>query len=604
MIKRETWWLICIAIVAIAYLFVFEFDRADQAKTFPTFVKPYKTDEITAIRITYNGTNTVRAVRTSERWMLKAPVRYPAMAEGPNALLKALLSLRPLSYHEQPRTPSGFGFDPPRVEIHLERSASKIELQLGDFTPLADKIFARVPEVSGVFTIGREFLHVLPFTANHWRDSKLFHLDKNRLDVDRINIRSGPRHMVIQKTTNNIWQIIQPAPIKRANQTRVKQTLVKLWNWTAIAFESDDPQTDLQRYGLHSPEAEIVLSRGTNRLAAIQFGHSPTNQPGHVYARRLNHTNIVVIPSPWLKDLRARVWEYCDHHLVDSFDPGADLLGRIEIESVEPFVLEQSTNGVWNITQPASMPADNELVFNFLGKLRSLQAITPEREVVGDYSTYGLDQPSGQYTLRQRGGTNAIISRISFGSPTGENGNHVFTRRHDEGTVYVVTQTARRSLPVYSYQLRNRKYWNFSDEEVIKITVNRGDEVAELLRGSKGMWTQAGSLITKEKRNNVAAALNAMGNLQVATWTARGVDKLATHGILQRRKSITLELQRNGEKFIRKIQFGKQAPSLNFYAYATDPLEQEPVVFEFPLNTYNACEIILFPLLASESKEQ
>ena len=37
--------------------------------------------------------------------------------------------------------------------------------------------------------------------------------------------------------------------------------------------------------------------------------------------------------------------------------------------------------------------------------------------------------------------------------------------------------------------------------------------------------------------------------------------------------------------------------SFNFFAFATDPLEQEAVVFECPLNTYNACEIILFPLL-------
>ena len=604
MIKRETWWLTCIAILAVAYLFIFEFDRTDKTKTIPILVRPFEVDEITAIQIIYNGTNIVRTGRTSDRWMLEVPVHYPAMAEGPNALLQALSRLQPLSYHKLSGASSGFGFEPPHVDIYLERGAGKIELQLGDFTPLEDKIYARIPEKSGVFTIDREFLNVLPFTANHWRDPKLFHLDKNRLDVNRINIRSGPRQMLLQKTTNNIWQIAQPAPIKRANQTRIKQTLVKLWNWNAITFESDDPGADLQRYGLHSPEAELMLGQGTNRLAVIQFGNSPTNQPGHVYARRLNHTNIVVIPKPWLKDLRARVWEYCDHHLVDSFDPGADSLGRIEVESVEPFMLEQSTNGVWNITQPSTLPADNELVINFLGKLRSLQAIAPEREVVGDYSTYGLDQPSGQYTLRQRGGTNTIISRISFGSPAGENGNHVFTRRHDEGTVYVISQIDRRSLPVYFYQLRNRKYWDFSAEEVIKITVNRGGEVVELLRSPKGIWTRAGSPITPEKRDNIPTALNALGNLQVATWTARGADKLATYDILERKKSLTLEIKRDGKTFTRKVQFGKQAASLNFYAYATDPLEQEPVVFEFPLNTYNACEIILFPLLAAESREQ
>jgi hypothetical protein len=92
--------------------------------------------------------------------------------------------------------------------------------------------------------------------------------------------------------------------------------------------------------------------------------------------------------------------------------------------------------------------------------------------------------------------------------------------------------------------------------------------------------------------------------LEVAAWTSQGADKLATYAILQRKKSVALEIKRNGKTFTRKVQFGKQSPSLNFYAYATDPLEQEPVVFEFPLNTYNACEIILFPLLATKPLEQ
>ena len=126
----------------------------------------------------------------------------------------------------------------------------------------------------------------------------------------------------------------------------------------------------------------------------------------------------------------------------------------------------------------------------------------------------------------------------------------------------------------------------------------------ELIRNTKGQWASPKGLLPPEKYENISTALNALGRLEIAAWTAQGADKLATYDILQRKKTIILELQRNGEKITRKVQFGKQAPSLNFYAYATDPLAQEPVVFEFPLNTYNACEIILFPLLASESKEQ
>ena len=134
-----------------------------------------------------------------------------------------------------------------------------------------------------------------------------------------------------------------------------------------MEFVSDDPKVDLQPYGLQSPEAELVLSRGTDRLAAVQFGHSPTNQPGMVYARLLQHTNVVIVPKPWLTDLRAPIWDYSDHHLVDTFDPGAASLQRINITAGDTFTLEQSTNGLWQINSPSQLPADENLVFALLG---------------------------------------------------------------------------------------------------------------------------------------------------------------------------------------------------------------------------------------------
>jgi len=605
MLRKDTFWLIGAAISAVGYLLIFEFDRPEPSKTIPALVEPFDLGTVKGIQITYNGTNIVRATRVTDRWMLEKPIYYPAVKEGPQTLLSTLSKLKPFSYKDIPLNVEDFGFEPPRVVIALEEAnGKKIELHLGDFTPLEDKIYARSPKLNGVFTVDRKLLDVLPFTKNYWRDRGLFHLDKSRLNIDQIHIRSGPRNMILQQTTNTTWQVSSPAPTKRGDNTRIKQMLVKLWNWNVIDFVTDDPKTDLQRFGLQSPRAELILNRGTNRLAAIQFGNSPTNQPSLVYARCLTHTNVVIISKPWLEELRAPVWDFCDHHLVDAFDPGANSLARIEVQSGEPFTLQQSTNGLWSITQPVLMPADEKLVINLLQQLRSLTAIEMEREVVGDFSAFGLDKPSGQYTLLQRGGTNAVMSQISFGSPDGDANERLFARRHDEGAVYVISAVDRQNLPSYSYQLRARRFWQFNPNEVTKISLNRGEGSMELIRNTKGQWAGPKGLLPSEKYEDISTALNTLGRLEIAAWTTQGADKLATYEILQRKKSITLELLRNGKKIIRKVQFGKQAPSLNFYAYATDPLEQEPVVFEFPLNTYNACEIILFPLLASESKKQ
>ena len=598
MIRKDTAWLVAIAFFAVGYLLLFEREHTEEAPTVPTLVTAFDPSKIQAIEITYNGTNTIRAAQSGEQWHLERPLAYPAMPEGPNKLISELRALTPLNYRETMGAPEEFGFAPPRVAIRLEQPDHDIELQLGDFTPLEDKIYARTPGRPGVFTVSRQLLNFLPFTANFWRDQHLLHLSRsNQLEVNHIHIKSGPRQLTLQQSTNEIWHISQPQPAKRANQTRITKTLINLWNWNVVDFVSDDPKVDLQPYGLQSPEAELILSRGTNRLAAVQFGHSPTNQPGMVYARLLQHTNVVIIPKPWLTDLRAPVWDYSDHHLVDSFDPGAESLQRINISAGDSFSLEQSTNGMWQISSPSKLPADEELVFALLGRLRNMEAVSREREVVRDFSAFGLAQPTAQYTLLQRGGTNAILGQISFGAPAGETSEELFARRFDEDSVYRVQAVERQLLPAYSYQLRQRRFWDFPAKAVTKITLTQGEQSLELLRNQDGEWTRTGQSLTDDQREKIPTALGALGRLQAARWTARGADKLATYEIIQRKKSVTLELQHNGQTLTRKIQFGKQSELFNYFAFATDPLEQEAVVFECPLNTYNACEIILFPLL-------
>ena len=320
-----------------------------------------------------------------------------------------------------------------------------------------------------------------------------------------------------------------------------------------------------------------------------------------MYARLLNHTNVVVVEKPWLENLRAPGWDFCDHLLMNDFSP--DSLGRIEIQSGEPFTLQQSTNGTWRISQPVPLPADEDLVLDLLVQLRTMRAANLEREVVGDYAEFGLEQPTAQYTLRAVGGTNAILSQLSFGAPKGDTGNHVYVRRQDEDSVYSVAAGDRQRLPSYAYQLRNRGLWNFRHEEVSKLTVTVGEASTMLLRNDRGEWTRAGKPLTANDLQSIPTALSVLGRLQAAHWTARGADKLAQYDILKQEKSIALEMIRDGKTMTRKVRFGRHSPRGNPYAFATDPLDPEPVIFEFPANTFSACEIILFPLLMPPSDD-
>src|SRR5439155_1146319 len=68
-------------------------------------------------------------------------------------------------------------------------------------------------------------------------------------------------------------------------------------------FISDTPGSDLEPYGLRTTEVTLVFSQGADRVLTVEFGKSPTNQPGEVFARRSNYPAMVVTVPKHLVDL-------------------------------------------------------------------------------------------------------------------------------------------------------------------------------------------------------------------------------------------------------------------------------------------------------------
>jgi hypothetical protein len=602
MIRKSTWWLMGTALTALVYTMIFEVDRKPPPVEMPEFLPGFNARKVNAVQIEFKGTNILKIVREENRWTLQHPIHYPGMGEGPELLLYVLERLQPTGYVDLGKKGNNpdfasYGLDPPRAVLRfgLTGDPPALELHLGSLTPLEDMVYARTLSQPGLFILPKDFQRAVPMSANFWRDPNLIHLGGNQLEADTISIRSGPRLMTLQHNrTNGTWQVTQPVPIKRGDKARIEQMLVNVWNWQVVGFVSDDPRIDLEQFGLHSPVAELVLGRGTNRLAAVQFGKSPPDQPGFVFARILNYTNVVVVPKPGLDDLRAPVWDFCDHRLADPIGPSE--LARVEVKAGGNFVLSQSTNGVWRLTAPTSLPADEALVMDLLRNLQLMEALELKRELVADFSQFGLAKPSASYTLRTRGGTNQIHTQITFGNSASDAGDRLYARRWDKDSVYVVANATRQSLPSYSYELRERRIWNFLPNEVTKITIEDGAKATILQRNTAGQWTRPGRQLAANEVRDLKTALSFLGQFQVVDWTTRGADKLAGFDILSRKKSLTLELLRDGQTLHRKIQFGRKSQRQNPYAFATDPLEQEPVVFEFPANTFALCEIGLFPL--------
>jgi hypothetical protein len=548
------------------------------------------------VRITY-GTNTFRLQHDSGQWRFTEPMPYPAQAEPVMALLNACAELTATDYLKPGEVShlSDFELAPPKVILRLERDGGEpLELRLGSEVLLSHSLYVQTPGNEGVFVLPKNFLANFPAGNHVWRDRRVFHLGQREAAVDTLIMRNGPLRMTLNRpATNQVWRVTQPEPVKRGNSQYIQQVLTRLWNWEVQHFVPDQHATQLEAFGLRPPAAELELRQGTNRLAWVQFGHSPTNQPGLVYARLMNQSNVVIVARAELEPLRAKDWAFCDRHLATRFAPSD--LARIEVMANEPFTLTQNTNGIWSLTAPAPLPADQELVFGLMKNLGQLQAVNRAAEVVANFGEYGLAQPSASFTLRNRGGTNTVRTRISFGSPV-NNSDRLYARRHDEDTAYTVADADRQRLPSWSYQLRDRRLWQFAGKNVAKITVAIGGKVATLERNNTGQWTQPGRQLSAKETGEINVALNQLGQFQARDWTARGDDKRGVYGILEEKKTLTLQLRRDGKTIERKLEFGRRSPRRSPYAMATDPLKQEPVVFEFPVEVYEDAVFDLFKL--------
>jgi hypothetical protein len=363
----------------------------------------------------------------------------------------------------------------------------------------------------------------------------------------------------------------------RANSAKAEQSLHVLQGVGIRQFVTDDPKVDLEAFGLQPPELEVALGQGTNTAVRLQFGRSPTNDTRLAYARRLGLDAIVTVPKDLLAPWYASVNDFRDPLLATLTAP----VGVIEVHSQDSFSLQQQTNGAWRLL-PQGFPADAGLVKGLLSALSTLQIVefTKDVAIAPDLPTYGLASPARQYILKSvantpSGPTNPIIAELSFGT---NQADKIFARRADEpGFVYAVKLADFQRLPFAGWQMRDRRIWNLSTNDVAGATLQQQGRVRKIIRNGPHNWSLAlGSQGTLEDLA-VEETVSGLCQLTATAWAAQGSPDRARYGLTDNDLQVTLELK-NGDK--ASVEFGSEAPGNVPYAVVT--LDGAPWVFECP----------------------
>jgi hypothetical protein len=322
----------------------------------------------------------------------------------------------------------------------------------------------------------------------------------------------------------------------------------------------------------------VAFGRGTNTVARLQFGKSPTNDTRLVYARRIGVNAIVAVPKDLLAPWYARVNDFRDPSLVTLTAPVAE----IDVRATDSFSLRLQTNGAWRVL-PQGFPADGGVVKDFLANLSALQIVEFTKDVViaPDLPAYGLASPVRQFILKSAaastpgGPTNGVMAELDFGT---NQADRTFARRADENFVYAVKRGDFERLPSASFQMRERRIWSCSTNDIARVTIRQQGKVRQITRNGPYDWS-----LTPGMTNELAVEETVSGLCQLTAiaWIGRGAADRARFGFTDDSHQITLELK-NGEK--ASVEFN--GASLSGVPYGAVMLDGEPWMFECPAWLY------------------
>jgi hypothetical protein len=592
---RPTWVLLAAAAVLLALIVWVEQPlRREQEHQASRIILPgLDPSLVTNIEIQPWGQAMIRAQRqgsSNSSWRLVRPVAYPAQTQFIEALLDALAKLewvdrvteRELA--SRPDAQKEFGFTTPRFTILLQGSGPDHRLEIGNLGAFNDQVSLQVVGNNAIYETDADILGLIPQEKNQWRD--LFLLSLTNLSFQTLHVRAPPGNEfdLSRDATNHLWFMRHPL-YARADTSKINDLLSRLQTVSVVVFTNDDPQADLEPYGLQTSETtpELTLSflDRTNIVAGLQVGRILTNHAGFAFARRNDPGNIVVVALEALKPWQAAYTNFLDQHFI-SLSPS--MVESITVRGDDDFVVRKQTNGQWVVTAGKSFPADADLMEYWLAGLTNVPTEIV-KTVVTDFSPYGLNShPALQYAIAFAPQLGAQAeARIEFG--TNQTGN-VFERRLGEDPVNAVSPEDFDRLPRVSWQLRDRRVWSFESSNVVSVTVHQLGGTLKYLRDPDGNWTYAPGFNSQVAINSPALeeCVFRLGSLRAIYWDAAGEQPQDRFGFAKASHEVEFEVKHGATNQIFRIQFGDRSPLIHPYASVVQ--DGQRLIFEFPADLY------------------
>src|SRR5262245_39119624 len=259
------------------------------------------------------------------------------------------------------------------------------------------------------------------------------------------------------------WQILAPVSA-RGDRGAVDETVTSVVT-ARMDRELESYQKALGDYGLDKPASEITLRLKDGKQAGLILGaKSPTGV--WVYAREAGKPAVFVVGDSVLRDTTRPVAEFRDKTVL-AFDQ-KDVTG-LELDLRDDKIALEQADGKWKLSRPGALPADADMVRDFLDKRRAARVKEFAADAPRSLEPFGLDKPVRIDVQTGRDKDRATKTLLIGRADTAKKG--VYAMRPGESSVLLIPDETWTAVPKNVAALRDKTVVGFDRDKVTQIEI-------------------------------------------------------------------------------------------------------------------------------------
>ena len=244
-----------------------------------------------------------------QSWFLEQPIEWPANHYTVHQIIHQLnLLSEEARFSEKEilqanQSLSDFGLIEPALSIELGKGEKVLRIQLGNSTPLGNKLYLYLPQKDRIYVVANRLFQSQLLNLDNLRQKEIINIPNFEIEALNYQVRTSPEDRLsklsvrIEKNlSDNTWHFNAPLKVQ-ADASLVNQTIREL---TTAQIEKFLPPEilDSEMLGFENPYMKLSLE-GNKRRTTLILGNSVSdqNESKRYYAKLENNSSIFTVDS-------------------------------------------------------------------------------------------------------------------------------------------------------------------------------------------------------------------------------------------------------------------------------------------------------------------